>query len=133
MSEIKLSFRCDGCNAIVSFPSTESGTVQDCPECGGWIDVPEVTRRDKAPPWNNLHEELNARYFEENVRQQVEIGRQIEVAWDQLKQAGARHERDALLQAREEEGLDRALRLLERFERLADRFETILARWERPA
>lgn len=133
MSEIKLTFRCDGCDAIVSFPSTEAGTVQDCPECGGWVDVPEVTRREKAPPWKNLHDELNARYFEENVRHQVEIGRQIEVAWDQLKRAGERHEREASLVAREEEGLDRALRLLERFERLADRFEALLARWERPS
>jgi hypothetical protein len=82
MSDVKLSFQCEGCGASLSFPSSEAGTVQDFPECGGWIDVPEVTRASASkdgPPWRNLQEELNARYFEECLRQQAENGRQIEV------------------------------------------------------
>jgi hypothetical protein len=136
MSDVKLTFRCEGCGATLSFPSSEAGTVQDCPECGGWIDVPEVTRQGApkdGPPWRSLQEELNARYFEESVRQQAEVGRQIEVGRDHQRWTREHLERDAAVLARRDELLDRATRLMERCERMADRFEALLARWEKTA
>jgi hypothetical protein len=136
MCEVKISFRCEGCGATLSFPSSEAGTVQDCPECGGWVDVPEVVRQDRlkdGPPWRSRQEELNARYFEESVRQQAEIGRQIEVTRDHQRRTGEHLERAAADRARQAELLDGAARVLQRFEAIADRFEALLSRWEEKA
>jgi hypothetical protein len=136
MTEVKLAFQCEGCGANVSFPSSLAGTIQDCPECGGWIDVPEVTRsaatKDR-PSWGSMQEELNARYFEESVRQQAEIGRQIEVGREHQKRTRDHLELDAAALAQREELLERAARIMERFERIADRFEALLAKWEKKA
>ena len=134
MSEVKLTLQCDGCGASISFPSSEAGTVQDCPECGGWIDVPEVTRASalkSGPPWGSLQEELNARYFEECLRQQVENGRQIEVNRDRQRLTQENLERETAVLARREELLEHAARIAQRYEQMAERFEALLTRWEK--
>ena len=134
MSDVKLSFQCEGCGASVSFPSSEAGTVQDCPECGGWIDVPEVTRASglkDGPPWRNLQEELNARYFEECLRQQAENGRQIEVSREHQRASDENIEREKAVLARQEELLDQAARIAQRYEQIAARLDALLSNWEK--
>jgi ribosomal protein S27E len=32
---------CEECGARVKFPASEAGTVQDCPNCGAYLDVPD--------------------------------------------------------------------------------------------
>jgi hypothetical protein len=38
---------CEECGARIKFPASEAGTVQDCPNCGAYLDVP-----DPNDPWN---------------------------------------------------------------------------------
>jgi hypothetical protein len=137
MSEVKLTFRCEGCGAVISFPSSETGMVRDCPECGGWVDVPEVVRQGTGeipPTWGrsqSLQEELNARYFEEAVRQQGEITRQIEATRQHQEWARGNLERETAILARREELLDQAARLLVSCEQMAARFAALLSKWEK--
>jgi hypothetical protein len=34
-------FECESCHEQVSFPGSARGTIESCPECGEWLDVPE--------------------------------------------------------------------------------------------
>lgn len=34
-------FACEACEKQVSFPGSARGTIESCPECGEWLDVPE--------------------------------------------------------------------------------------------
>jgi hypothetical protein len=134
VSDVKVSFQCEGCGASLSFPSSEAGTVQDCPECGGWIDVPEVTRAGElksGPPWGSLQEELNARYFEECLRQQAENGRQIEVNREHQRVSDENIEREKAVLTRQEALLDQAARIAQRYEQMADRLDALLSKWEK--
>jgi hypothetical protein len=36
-----VEFRCDSCSEVVSFPGTKRGSVQSCPHCGEYVDVPD--------------------------------------------------------------------------------------------
>jgi len=36
-----VSVVCDECGRSAEFPASEMGTVQDCPHCHRWIDVPD--------------------------------------------------------------------------------------------
>jgi Putative prokaryotic signal transducing protein len=33
---------CDECGKVSEFPAAQAGTVQDCPECGEYMDVPDL-------------------------------------------------------------------------------------------
>jgi len=98
MVENKISFRCPGCESLIGFPGTEAGTVQDCPECGGWVDVPEVVRQPQNdyPSFGEAQREnhQNANLLAENARQLAEGARLLvesgktHAEWErQLKQA----------------------------------------------
>ena len=34
-------FDCDACGEQVSYPGSARGTIEACPECSEWLDVPE--------------------------------------------------------------------------------------------
>ena len=40
----RIQLPCEGCGKTVSFPFSDAGTVQECPECGGYLDIPEALR-----------------------------------------------------------------------------------------
>ncbi len=132
MRDLKLTFRCEGCESMIAFPASEAGMIRECPECGGWVDVPEATRRDPSESQHTLasfQEELNKRYFEENVRQQAEKARQIETTDRHQEWVRQNLERESASLARREELLEREARLVACFERIAVSFEAILAKW----
>jgi response regulator RpfG family c-di-GMP phosphodiesterase len=123
MNDAKISLRCPGCEELVSFLGTDAGTVQDCPECGGWVDVPELFRSPKNE--DPLLKE-SERQFEESARQQNENARLLAQSinsheeWErQLKQA-ARYQDQA------EETFGRLAALVTRWEILMSRLETKL-------
>jgi DNA-directed RNA polymerase subunit M/transcription elongation factor TFIIS len=95
---------CETCGAAVSFAAAEMGTVQECPECCEFIDVPDLTSQ---------------RY----ERQLRETDRQLEQTQRQLDR------RDRMDQ-RTEAMIEQAGRLLARWEAVLDRFERSLALWE---
>jgi len=134
MRDVKLASRCEGCEATITFPASEAGMIRECPECGGWVDVPEATRRDPSQTqhtWAGVQEELNKRYFEESVRQQSETARQIEIADRHQEWSRQDLERESASLARREELLEREARLVERFERIAVSFEAFLDKAEK--
>lgn len=39
-----VSFHCPSCNAEIWFPSDRRGHVEVCPECGKYVDVPDISQ-----------------------------------------------------------------------------------------
>jgi Zn-finger nucleic acid-binding protein len=121
MSDAKISFRCPGCQELIGFPGEEAGTVQDCPECGGWVDVPELSRLTRMNgPFSEQNDPLvaeNARQFEENARLQ-EMSGSSHIEWRKQLEQSARYQ-------------DHAEAVFERFAALMSRWEELTARLER--
>jgi len=115
--------RCPGCGETIEFPAGEAGTVGECPECGGWVDVPELTR---SPRLNNPHEEEQEKLWADALRQNeaqdrlIEAGRQSHEEWKRQLEQSARYQDQA------EESFRRFEALLERWESLSDRVETLV-------
>jgi hypothetical protein len=40
---------CEGCGARSTFPGGQRGSVQRCPECGAYLDVPDPEGEGSAP------------------------------------------------------------------------------------
>jgi len=41
-SEGQVELACEECGAVSTFPASQRGTVQECSECGAYVDVPEA-------------------------------------------------------------------------------------------
>jgi hypothetical protein len=41
--------KCDECEKVSGFPATQTGTVQECPHCGEYMDVPELDGAPESP------------------------------------------------------------------------------------
>jgi hypothetical protein len=112
---------CDACGATVTFLGSEAGTVQDCPKCGGFLDVPEFRRL--GPPEDPdaaRDRERQERLWAESERQTEVARRHQEWAERQLERADQRREQ---LQDQEVRLQARWAELLERFARDLDRLE----------
>lgn len=120
MIDAKISFRCPGCDELVSFPGGEAGTIRECPECGGWVDVPELFRQSKDE--DALSDE-SQRQFEENARQLVESARQ-----------SAENARLIAESSKANEEWQRQLKQAARYQDQAEetfvRLATLVTRWE---
>lgn len=127
MNEAKISFRCQGCEELITFAGTDAGTVQECPECGGWADVPELSR---SPRLNDPYAEENARLYSEADRQNEASARHLE-SGDKLQAEWRRQlEQSARYQEQEIEAFGRFMALLSRWETMTDGFEKVLKRLE---
>ncbi len=122
MSITNVELVCDGCEKSISFPVSVVGTIQECPHCGGYIDVelPDEVQPKRAED----------DYYAESERQWKESARQQEVA-KQHQEEDARHlQKATLLQNQAEDALQRFIRLLNRWEQLAERLENVLKKWD---
>jgi hypothetical protein len=123
MSHVKISLRCPGCDEVIAFPGSEAGTVQDCPECGGWVDVPELTRSPRGDdPYVNAQEQL----WTEAHRQNAENDALIEKSKIAHEESRRQLEQSARFQDQAEASFHRFASLIERWEGLTDRFEKLL-------
>lgn len=113
MADWRIQTECEGCGATLTFPSSELGTVQECSACGGYVDVPEITRR---PTVLEEHWDAYDRQMNDADRQTKRYEKQLDHGDEQITR---RNKLDDL----EEQILIRAERLVERWERLADRLE----------
>ncbi len=111
MAEAHIELSCGECGQTVTFAFADSGTVQNCPECGCLLDVPEATRE---PTIDDQQLEI---YHATNLRQQQQYQRQLD---------GFDH-----VLARQQENSERAAQLLDRWHALAERLERLLSDWER--
>jgi hypothetical protein len=41
--------KCDECGKVSGFPASQAGTVQECPHCAGFMDVPELAGAPESP------------------------------------------------------------------------------------
>lgn len=131
MSEERIEFACEDCGETMSYPVSDIGTVQQCPHCGEYVDVPE--ERDQSA-YEGLSEDERARMYDE---QALECGRQQEVTRRQLDVGAALQEEtrrqledDRRYIASRDEQFQKITQFLGRCEALADRFERVLERWE---
>lgn len=151
MADSRVQMKCDGCGKTVSFPANQQGTVQECPECGGYIDVPEIT--DAPLGWAQMGEAYTRQSLQ-NQRQVGRVGAQQDETDRQLRRGDeqqehfqrqldrgdqqAEHNQRQLdfgdrLGALQEKLLERAGRLLDRWEALAGRLEQLLGDIEKRA
>lgn len=88
--EARIQLKCEGCSDTLLFAVAEMGTVQECPACGAYIDVPDLTtaryERQLRESDRQLHESDRLREREERL-----LGR-WEVLVDRLERALARWE-----------------------------------------
>ncbi len=114
--DVRIQLRCDNCGTTVSFPASDVGTVQECHECGEYLDVPEIGRPPTTAEIDDAAAARTARAWElqsqETTRQQALIAKQI----DQAQRA-----------------LDRRDQQDDRYDELLNRFDRVLARWEQLA
>ena len=117
MKEERIEFACEECGKEMSHPVSDIGTVQQCPHCGEYVDVPE----DDQPAYEGLSDDERGKLYDEQLlettAQQVEGRRQFE--------------EEHRLRTLREEQLQRMTLFLARCESLADRFERVLERWEK--
>jgi predicted nucleic acid-binding Zn-ribbon protein len=111
--DVRLQMRCDSCGKTLDFPATTVGTVQECPDCGGYIDVPEIGR---PPTTAEVEEAIAARTARERELQSQETTRQQAATAEQIEQA--------------QRALDRRDQQDDRYDKLLDRFEAVIVRWE---
>jgi hypothetical protein len=57
MSDAIIKTRCEDCGASVTFPGTLRDTVQECPECGSYVDV-IAEAAQKPYDWKKEHQRL---------------------------------------------------------------------------
>jgi DNA-directed RNA polymerase subunit RPC12/RpoP len=120
MAEPRIEFECGDCGKTVRFDAPASGSVQQCPECGSYLDVPAIAGSPLGPdPEKDRYEEQweePARQLEINKRQSEQVQRQLD--WQDE------------FDSRKQRMMDRAEDLLQRWETLANRFEKVLQRFE---
>ena len=142
MVEARFQLTCPGCEHEFLVSMSQSGEVIACPECAGWIDVPDV--RDLSPIAEN--EKLSAEYdrqqeeydrqqaiskrqIEEAERQQTESRSQLEVARLHME---AQHQLSVEQNRRWNLAIERLNGVVDRWDRLADKVELLLARIQEP-
>jgi len=121
MAAALIQLPCEGCGNTVSFPASVVGSVQECPECGGYVDVPELTR-------TYTPEDEHSKWYERQLR---EIDRQHDQYARQLEQAARQLDLRDELDARSKVILGQVVNLVGRWEALAGRFERALDKLER--
>lgn len=42
----EITFECEECTQVVSFPVGMAGMVENCPTCGEWVDIPELPEKE---------------------------------------------------------------------------------------
>ena len=123
--DIRLEMRCEGCGHTLSFSTSDIGTVQECPECGGYIDIPEVGR----PPTNGeIEAAARTRTAREWELQSKETTRQLDLTAKQIEQTQQALDRRDAQDVRYEEILDRLEQLLAFWEQLAERAGRVIDR-----
>jgi hypothetical protein len=120
--------RCDSCGNSLSFPPTDVGTVQECPECGGYIDVPELGR---PPTTAEVEEAAASRAAREWELQSQETTRQQAVSAKQIEQTQRALDRRDQQDDRYDELLNRLERVIGLWEQLAERAGGVIERMER--
>jgi hypothetical protein len=45
-----IGVRCEDCGRTSSYPASQRGTAQECPKCGGYVDVGEIDEDEFLSP-----------------------------------------------------------------------------------
>lgn len=116
MDDAKVVLNCPGCYQSLSFPVADIGTIQECPHCGGYVDVP-------GGPDPILSNDADYdRQVEEYDRQTEESARQLEVGKRQQEATEQQIQKEAKL-------LDQQSEILGKWDQIADRANDLLSKW----
>ncbi len=137
MTDARIEVTCPGCDRPFHVAADEQGRVADCPHCGGWVDVPDLSRPPTAAELDEAAAERNLTEYE---RQLAAAARQLEQSQrglDQRDEQDAQYARQLAEAARQLEQARRALDTRDgqdqRFDHLLDRLDAVIGRWEQLA
>ncbi|MFO1045539.1 MAG: hypothetical protein U0941_27480 [Planctomycetaceae bacterium] len=115
MFDARIQVLCLRCNEKFLVLASEQGHVVECPNCSGFVDVPNLGNPDPATV------EDEERQLIEYNRQLEEYARQSEESVRQMKEAARQQEESARQQVRFGE-------LLSRFEQVIDKLANVVER-----
>lgn len=116
MADARIEVTCPGCTKPFHVPPDEQGKITECPNCRGWVDVPEFGRPPTLAELDDAAARRNAMEYE---RQTAEAGRQLAATAQQVEQT------QRILDKEDEQNA--------RLDRLLDRLEAVIGQWEQLA
>jgi hypothetical protein len=143
MSIVNVELLCDAYKSNLLFPASAVGTIQECPHCGGHVNV-ELPDDVGSQNIENNHEAESERQWVESARQLEvakqhleETTRQLEVTKQhqeetarQIEEGGRQLQTTAQLQGQIEESIANFNRFMNRCEQLLERFEKVLSKFD---
>ncbi len=124
MTKATIRFECPGCEKSISFAVEDIGTVQECPHCGGYVDVPgEKDDRFVNDPDDERQRAQYEQQLDDFDRQTKEIDRQNEV----IKHQG---ERANKLLDKDEELKELQIQLCEKWSQTQIEVDQLVAKWQ---
>lgn len=142
MSIVNVEQVCDGCKNSLLFPASAVGTIQECPHCGGHVEVElpgEVApqNRDDSGVESERQWTESARQLELAKQHLEETSRQLEVAKQnqeqsgrQIEEAGKQLQTMARLQGQVEDAIVNFNLIMKRCEQLLEGFERLLRKFD---
>ncbi len=115
MSNAKIQVACPGCEHAFSVDPAQQGTVVECPECRGYVDVPELGRE---PTTAEVEEVAFLRVKDLQERQSEQYQRLLDADEKNLNLFN--------------ETLEKAQALISKWDKLADRMGSIIDLMDRP-
>lgn len=121
--EARIKVTCAGCEKPFDVPSVDQGGIVECPNCGGWVDVPELGARTSTA---EMDKAVAHRNFLEYKRQEAEAARLLTESARRIEQA--QRDLDLWEARRDSRGrwLDALEAVIDRWERLASRMGPVV-------
>jgi hypothetical protein len=123
MSKVQIQTECEGCGATLIFPASELGTVQECSNCGGYVDVPEITR---YPTVFEMQSDAYGESIDTSKRQAERYEEQLNAGDRQIQHVDQQLDAFDSQLVRHKQLDDKKEQLLIRAEKMMDRWEAIL-------
>ncbi len=124
MTKATVRFECPGCEKSISFAVADIGTVQECPHCGGYVDVPgEKDDRFGNDPDDERQRAQYEQQLDDYDRQTKEIDRQHEVTKHQQEWGNKLFEKDEELQ-------ELQIQLHEKWSQTQNEVDQLVAKWQ---
>lgn len=129
MSIVNVELLCDACKSNLLFPASAVGTIQECPHCGGHVNV-ELPDDVGSQNIENNHEAESERQWVESARQLEMAKQHLEETTRQIEEGGRQLQTTAQLQGQIEESIANFNRFMNRCEQLVERFEKVLSKFD---
>jgi hypothetical protein len=143
MPIVNVELVCFGCKETLSFPASAVGTIQECPHCGGHVNVElpdevalenrdDNNEAESERQWTESARQLEVakQHLEETTRQLAVARQHQEETARQIEEGGRQLQTTARLQGQIEESIANFSRFMSRCEQLLKRFEKVLSKFD---